>query len=56
MAEELECRTLILGHFSTRYSHEQILEAVESERAQAGYKGEVLLALPGEMAQHRVEG
>ena len=54
MAAELECRTLVLGHFSTRYSHEQILEAMELERAHANYKGEVRLTLPGAIAQYRV--
>ena len=56
MAAEVKCRTLVLGHFSTRYSHEQILEAVETDCEQVGYRGQVLLTLPGVLAQHRVEG
>jgi ribonuclease BN (tRNA processing enzyme) len=55
MAAEIGIRKLILGHFSTRYSHEQIMEAVEAERTLVGYPGAVELTLPGAIAHHQAE-
>ncbi|MFT4638956.1 MAG: ribonuclease Z [Verrucomicrobiales bacterium] len=48
MAARLPVETLILGHFSTRYSHEQIIEAVGEECERSQFQGRVAHVLPGE--------
>lgn len=47
MAAELDLESLVVGHFSTRYSHDQIQEAIEHERGRSGFEGKVLAVLPG---------
>ena len=48
MAANLSTATLILGHFSTRYSHEQIADAVEEERERTKFQGRIVQVMPGE--------
>jgi len=40
--------TLVLGHFSSRYSHQQIDEAIEKERLKLGLEIPIYRVLPGE--------
>ena len=45
-----QIRTLILGHFSSRYSHDQIDEAIAREMRQHGISIDVRRILPGQTA------
>jgi ribonuclease Z len=50
MVADSNIGTLILGHFSSRYSNEQIDEAVDREIARCGVKIPVKRVYPGELA------
>jgi ribonuclease Z len=49
MVAELDIETLILGHFSSRYSNEAIDKAIQSECKRIGIKIPVYRVLPGQV-------
>lgn len=51
MVSQSEVKQLILGHFSTRYSHEEIVQAVQKTCAQYQLAIPVFCVLPGEVAR-----
>ena len=51
MAATLKLDCLVLGHFSIRYSHEEIAAAIETERHRTTFAGKVIAVLPGETSK-----
>lgn len=56
MVAESNIKQLILGHFSSRYSHEQIEEAIERERNLHGITIPVHFVLPGMLHRNILNG
>ena len=55
MVADSRIRTLILGHFSSRYSNEQIDVAIHREIKRCGITIPVLRVYPGELAKFEIE-